>query len=121
MKQVAMMFSLLTMLAGAIILEPAPESAQDYVGVALVSFGWFAGLVSVGVWLIWKGDEGDLIEALEEFLDASTNEWLYQTGQFSREEVPPSNYPSQGSIHGGLAEAGKRARTVLASRGRKRH
>ena len=30
------------------------------------------------------------------------NEWLYQTGQFSRVESPPANYPPQGSMHGGF-------------------
>jgi len=37
-------------------------------------------------------------KALEAAENAATQEWLYQTGQFSRVANPPSNYPPQGSV-----------------------
>ena len=41
-----------------------------------------------------------LLAACEKAFEALTTEWLYQTGQFSRVAVPPTNYPPQGSVHG---------------------
>ena len=57
--------------------------------------------------------EQQLVEALEACIEAIDNEWLYQTGQFSRRETPPSNYPTQGSVHGDLHEARGKARDAI--------
>ena len=42
----------------------------------------------------------DLLAACVAAQEALEQEWLYQTGQFSRVATPPSNYPPQGSVHG---------------------
>lgn len=53
------------------------------------------------------------LEALKACIEAIDNEWLYQTGQFSRIASPPSNYPPQGSTHGDLYEAKAKAQAAI--------
>ncbi len=55
----------------------------------------------------------DMTKALDACIRAIDNEWLYQTGQFSRLESPPSNYPAQGSVHGDLNDARATAQAAL--------
>lgn len=55
----------------------------------------------------------ELLEACAAAYEANKNEWLYQTGQFSRIANPPSNYPPQGSVHGGLVEANRLLRAAI--------
>ena len=55
----------------------------------------------------------ELLEALRACVEASENEWLYQTGQFSRRESPPRDYPNQGSIHGSLYDAKVKAHEAI--------
>ena len=53
-----------------------------------------------------------MLAALELAEKALSNEWLYQTGQFSR---PTANYPPQGSVHGSLGDAMPIIRQAIAA------
>lgn len=46
-----------------------------------------------------------LVEMAQLVITEIKNEWLYQTGQFSRVASPPTLYPPQGSMHGPLRDA----------------
>ena len=51
-----------------------------------------------------SGSVDELIEACNIALDAIAEEWLFQTGQYSRKENPPHDYPPRGVI-GSLHDA----------------